>query len=152
MKTDQYLLEHGVKFKKHEHLPAYTAQEIAAEEHVSGNRVAKTVIVRAGGEYVMCVLPASFKLDFDKVADILGAGEVTLADETELAELFPDVEVGAEPPFGIFYDMPTLVDTHLAKQDEILFGAQTHRQAISMRFEDYNELAKPTVADIAVHG
>jgi len=151
MKTDQFLIERGVRFRKHEHLPAYTAQEVAAEEHISGHKVAKTVIVRAGEEYAMCVLSASFKLDFDKVAKALGAKHVTLADETEMAELFPDVEIGAEPPFGIFYDMPTVVDARLAELDEITFQAQTHREAISMSFADYSELVRPMIADISMH-
>ena len=151
MKISSYLKEQGVYFSMHEHPPAYTAQEVAAEEHVSGNILAKTVIVHAGDGYAMLVLPASYKLDMRKAAKALGAKKVRLADETELAKLFPDSEVGAEPPFGNLYQLPTLVDEHLAADEEIVFQAGSHRQAIRMKYADYAALVQPKTADLAVH-
>ena len=151
MNIGQYLTEQGVAFKTHEHPPAYTAQEMAANEHVSGNKTAKAVLVRTDEAFTMCVLPASYRLDLDKVAEVTGAENVRLADEVELARVFPDVEVGAEPPFGILYDIDTVVDRHLASQDDILFQAGTHRSAIQMSYADYESLVKPTVASLAVH-
>ena len=151
MKINDFLKERGVHFSVHEHPPTYTAQEVAAEEHISGDMLAKAVIVKAGDEHVMCVLSASYKLDMDKVADFLGVKSVRLADEGEMAELFPDVEVGSEPPFGNLYDLTTLVDEHLTADDEIVFQAGSHRQVIRMTYADYAGLAKPEVADLAVH-
>ena len=149
MKISEYLKDKGVYFTLHEHPPAYTAQEVAAEEHVSGKIIAKTVVVRADESYVMCVLPASYKLDMEKAAKAISAKKVRLADETEMAKVFPDVEVGAEPPFGNLYELTTLVDKHLAESDEIVFPAGSHRQAVRMKYADYESLAQPKVADLA---
>jgi len=151
MDIGQYLRDHGVAFEVHEHPPAYTAQEVAAEEHVSGNILAKTVLVHADDSYALCVLPASFKLDMAKVAEAAKARSIRLADEQELAKVFPDVEVGAEPPFGSLYNLLTLVDEHLASQQEMVFQAGTHRDAIRMKYADYASLVQPVVADLAVH-
>ncbi|MFW6132324.1 MAG: aminoacyl-tRNA deacylase [Planctomycetota bacterium] len=151
MKIQDYLSQQGVAFKVHEHPPAYTAQEVAAEEHVSGDLLAKAVVVRGEKGYVVCVLPASYKLDLKRAAEALGEKEVRLADESELAELFPDAEVGAEPPVGKLYDLPTLVERQLTADDEIVFQAGTHRQTIRMKYADYEKVADPQVADIAVH-
>ena len=151
MKIQDYLKEQGVAFKVHEHPPAYTAQEVAAEEHVSGNILAKAVAIKTSKGFAMCVLPASYKLDMKKVAKALKARKARLADEDEMAKLFADVEVGAEPPFGNLYELPTVVDEHLAADEEIVFQAGTHRHAIRMKYADYATLAKPTVADVAVH-
>lgn len=151
MNLGEYLKEKGIPFESYEHLPAYTAQEVAAEEHISGNLIAKAVVVHADGQYALCALPASYKLDMGKVAKALKAKTVRLADEGEMAELFPDVEVGAEPPMGQLWNLPTLVDRHLAGYEEIVFQAGTHRQAIRMRYSDYESLTKPQVADLAVH-
>jgi len=151
MDIGKYLSEQGVSFETHEHPPAYTAQEVAAEEHVSGNIMAKPVLVRSPDGYVLCVLPASYKLDMAKVAKAAKVKKVKLADETELAKVFPDIEVGAEPPFGNLYDLPTLVDAHLANDEEIVFQAGTHRLAIRMKYADYTSLVQPVVADLAVH-
>jgi len=152
MKIAEFLKDKAVNFEQHEHVPAYTAQEIAAEEHVSGNLLAKAVVVSGGDKgYAMCVLPASYKLDMEKVAKTLKAKGVRLADETELARLFPDSEVGAEPPFGNLYNMTTLVDEHLAEDDEIVFQAGTHRNSIRMKYGDYAKLVSPKVVDLAIH-
>ena len=95
MDVEKFLKEAGVEYEKHEHPVAYTAQELAAKEHVSGHTVAKSVAVYADGRCVLCVLPASCNIDLDRLAEGLGATQCLLADETDLAGLFPDVEVGA---------------------------------------------------------
>jgi Ala-tRNA(Pro) deacylase len=150
MKIAEYLAEKKVPYSTHQHMTAYTAQEVAAEEHVSGNIVAKAVVVRAGTEYVLCVLPASCKLDMRKVAKAVGAKEPQLADEQEMAQLFPDTEVGAEPPFGNLYNLSTFLDQHLAADEDIVFQAGTHRDTVRMKMTDYMSLARPKVMDLAV--
>ncbi len=151
MKIQEYLKQQGTAFEVHEHTPAYTAQELAAAEHVSGDMLAKPVVVNADGKYAICVLPASYKLDLDKVGAVMKASDVRLADEREMVKLFPDADVGAEPPFGNLYDLPTLVDQHIADDQEIVFQAGTHCHTIQMKYDDYAALAEPVVADIAMH-
>ena len=151
MKIAEFLKERAVGFEPHQHSPAYTAQEVAAEEHVSGNLLAKAVVTKGDKGFAMCVLPASFKLDMKKVSAVLKDRNLRLADETELAKLFPDTEVGAEPPFGNLYNMTTLVDKHLAADNEIVFQAGTHRDAIRMKYADYAKLVNPKVTDLALH-
>jgi len=151
MKIEEFLKKNKVAFEVREHEPAYTAQEVAAEEHVTGNMMAKAVVVHTKDGFAMCVLPASYKLDMKKVAKAIKSRKVRLADEKELAELFPDVEVGAEPPFGNLYNLQTLVDEHLSAYDEIMFQADSHRRAVKIKYDAYANLVQPTVADIAVH-
>lgn len=150
MKIQDYLQQEGVQYEVHQHSPAYTAQEVAAEEHVSGKLLAKPVIVRTDSGFAMCVLDASHKLDMSKVIKVLSAKSARLADESEMATLFPDSEVGAEPPFGNLYDLPTIVDTLLARDGDIVFQAGTHSQTIRMRYESFASVANPQVADLAM--
>ena len=150
MNIHEYLRQNNIEFSLHEHVPAYTAQTLAAEEHVTGHSVAKVVIVKADDAFYMCVLPAPRMLDVTKVARAVGAKAVRLADEKQIALLFPDVEVGAEPPFGNLYNLPTLVDKRLAERGEIVFQGGSHMEAVRMKFADYARLAQPKVAEIAV--
>ena len=150
MKIQEYLRQSGVSFETHEHMPAYTAQEVAAAEHVSGKQLAKTVVINSSKGYAMCVLPAHQKLDMDKAARLLNTSGISLADEKEMAGLFADSEVGAEPPFGGLYDLPTLVDQQLTCCEEIVFQAGDHRHTIRLRYEDYSHLANPIVGDLVV--
>ncbi len=151
MDIEKYLTEAGVKYTLLKHPEAYTAQEVAAEEHVSGDMVAKSVLVHAGDKPALCVLPASCKIDLGKLSDALKVKKCRLAEEAELGKLFPDVEIGAEPPFGKPYGVETLVDTRLSQCRKITFVAGTHRQAVQVTYDDYAALAEAKVLDFALH-
>lgn len=141
----EFLDTNRVKYIKIEHSPAYTAQEIAATAHIPGKELAKSVIVKLDGQMVMAVLPADHRIDFDKLREVSGAGKVTLADESEFSELFPDCSLGAMPPFGNLYGMDVLVDESLTKGDKIAFNACTHTELIRLSYRDFAALVKPKI-------
>lgn len=149
MKILDYLSAERVDFEVRHHPLRYTALEEAAAEHLPGRMFAKTVIVAVDGEYAMLVLPAACRVDLDKVARLLG-GEPRMASEGELAELFSDCELGAEPPFGSRYGLRTFVDEHLAQQPTIAFRAGSHREVIIVRWDDYARLEWPRVTQLAL--
>lgn len=140
-----------VPYELQQHSIAYTAQQVAASEHISGRLVAKVVIVLANGGPVLLALPASSRVDFERVKQVLHARDVRLADETEVAPLFPDCEVGAMPPFGSLYELPVVVDQHLADDERIVFPVGTHTETMRLRYDDFARLVKPVVADVAHH-
>ncbi len=142
--------ELGVQYRVTPHHLAYTAQEVAMTEHISGYDVAKVVIVIADQSPVMTVLPAPHRVDLEKVRHILGAKTARLATEKEFEELFPDCEVGAMPPFGNLYGIPVCVDRSLAFDPEITFNAGTHRETMTMAYADFERLARPRVVDISI--
>jgi Ala-tRNA(Pro) deacylase len=142
---------HKVPYSVHSHPHAYTAQEIAALQHVKGRRLAKVVMAKADGRMVMLVLPADHRVDFGKLRAVLGAQEVRLAQEAEFQGLFPGCEVGAMPPFGNLYGLPLYTDRVLEKDEEIVFNAGTHTLTAKVAWRDYLGLVKPVVADFAVH-
>jgi len=151
MNVEEHLKKNNVSYEVLKHPPAYTSQESAHEQHVSGKMVAKAVLVKAGKEDAMCVLPAHLKLDMSKAAKALRCKRVCLVDEAELARVFPDAEVGAEPPFGNLYDLRTVVDERLAAREQIVCRAGSHDRSIRLRYEDYAKLVQPDVADISAH-
>ena len=131
------------------HPKAFTAQELAAIEHVKGRSHAKVVMIKADGQLLMTVLPADHRVDLEKLTNMLGR-PAALAVEADFKELFPDCAVGAMPPFGHLYDVTTYLDQSLNGADNIVFEAGTHSDAIKISFADYERLAKPNVADFAV--
>ena len=151
MQITEYLDQKKVKYQVCSHRPAFTAQQIAAEEHVSGMDVAKPVIVQADGKYYMCVLPACCKVDLEMLRGHLSAGEVQLADEKEMAKLFPDCELGAEPPFGNLFNLPTIMDDTLGKDGFIVCQSGKHDQAVRMNLKDYEKLVHPKVVHFSYH-
>lgn len=150
-KLKEFLTKSRVKFEALRHKEAFTAQEVAAAQHVPGDEMAKVVIVKAGSKMGMLVLSATHKVDFKKVKQILGTGEVRLATENEFKNAFPDCEVGAMPPFGSFYNMPVLADRSLGKSKEIIFRAGSHKDTVRMKLEDYAKLEKPVIVEFSTH-
>jgi Ala-tRNA(Pro) deacylase len=149
MKVNEFLDRSGVHYEVSQHVSVFTAQRMAAVEHEPGRFVAKPVIVKADGRYLMCVLPASHRVDLAKLKSQLAAQSVELAQESEIAELFPDCDVGAEPPLGNLHGLPTLMDRALELDDHILFQGGTHEVAIRMRMADYRQIVEPKVLDFS---
>lgn len=144
-----FLNEGKVRYEILHHPEAFTAQELAAIEHVKGRSHAKVVMVKTDTELLMTVLPADHRVDLEKLNKAAGQ-QIALAGETEFKELFPDCALGAMPPFGHLYGVTTYLDQSLTGADNIVFEAGTHSDAIKMGFADYERLAKPQVADFAI--
>jgi Ala-tRNA(Pro) deacylase len=145
----EYLREHEVPFLLRQHTPAFTAQEVADSEHIPGKIVAKVVVVFADDRLALLVLPAPSQVDFSRVARVLGAKTVRLADEVEFATAFSDCEVGAMPPFGNLYGLPVYVDERLAADKMIVFPVGTHTETMSLKYADFQRLVKPTIGGLA---
>ena len=70
----------------------------------------------------------------------LGEERIEMGTEEEMDRLFPDCERGAIPPFGSVYHLPTLVDESLAEDEQIVFEAHNHEEAIRMAYRDFEAL------------
>ena len=127
------------------HPQAFTAQEVAHSLHVSGKRLAKTVILDADGRLVMAVLPASHRLIMPELKAALEVRRLEMLPESELAKIFPDCDLGAIPPFGNLYGIEMWVDRTVEESGELVFTAGTHVDAVRMKYSDYAELVKPHV-------
>ena len=148
---EAYLRESKVPFQVQHHAVAYTAQEVAAAEHIPGRMLAKVVMVLGDGKLAMFVLPAPARVDLERVAAVLGVKKARLANEDEFTDRFPGCEIGAMPPFGNLYDLPVYVDKSLAEDETIVFEAGTHTDTMSMKYADYERLAQPKAAEFARH-
>jgi Ala-tRNA(Pro) deacylase len=142
MRLDEFLSRNHVSFERLRHPSTYTANRIAQSLHVPGRKMAKSVLIRTNHGYMLVVLPASCRIDMDRLRQELGEPEIELATEDEIEQLFDDCERGAMPPFGSLYHLPTVVDDTLA-QDEIVFEGQDHDEAMRMAYKDYETIEHP---------
>jgi Ala-tRNA(Pro) deacylase len=133
------------------HVPARSAQYAAAVLHVAGKEVAKTVALRSGTQVLLAVLPASYYVNLGKLATAVGA-PVEILSEADCFKLFPDCQPGAIPPFGELYGLPVYLDTVLAEDPEIIFGAGTLSDCIRMGNADFVHLVKPRICSFADKG
>lgn len=150
-KLRDFLDANDIKYLVISHSLAYTAQGIAAQAHVSGKKLAKTVVVKIDGILAMAVVPASEHVDLDRLRKLTGAQVVEVASEREFKNAFADCETGAMPPFGNLYDMAVYADASLAENEEITFNAGTHRELMRMGWDDLVRLVSPTISLITHH-
>jgi len=143
-RVKEYLEENRIPYTHCTHRLAYTAQEVAAAQHVPGREMAKTIVMRADERFVLVILPAVRKIDIKALRDELPFKHVELASEKEFAALFPDSELGAMVPFGNLYNLPVYVDQSLSVDDNIVFNAGTHVDTIKMKYHDFERLVRPT--------
>jgi Ala-tRNA(Pro) deacylase len=116
--VQRHLDDCGIDYEVVEHARTLSSSRTAQVSHVSGDRLAKAVVLRSEGGFTMIVLPASRHLRLGALQDYLDR-PVGLATEKEVAQLFNDCELGAVPPVGKAYGMEMIVDDSLNEQTEV---------------------------------
>ena len=144
-----YLDENGVDYEVVEHPERFTAAAEARAAGVGPDHAAKDVVLRTGDAYVLAVIPASERLDFDKARQLLdGEQSPRLATEDEIAADFPEFEIGALPPFGPIHDIPEIVDHRLLDHDRVLCAGGDRRHSLSIDPNEIVRIADARVADL----
>lgn len=132
------------------HPPAFTAPELSQVAHIPGRRSAKVVICIADTQPVQAVLPAHYSVDLEALRELVGSASLRLAREAEIADLYPEFEVGAMPPFGMMYGHRVFVERCFVGEPELVFNAGTHTDSLCMHYADFADIVRPTVGTFGV--
>jgi Ala-tRNA(Pro) deacylase len=151
MNTPQFLKQHHAAFEIVPHGEAFGASRVAQATATAGLEVAKSVLLRVnhGYRYVIAVLPSTHRVDLEALSRFFGGAQVQLATEAEVGQRCPDCEFGVLSPFGSQYGAETLVDKSLTQDEQILFEASTHHEAIRMKYAEFYNIEHPTIAQFA---
>lgn len=136
---EKYLQKQGVDYDIMAHPRSYTSMDTAQVSHVPGDHLAKSVLLRDAQGYLVAVVPATHRLDLDRLGRLLDR-PVQLATETEVGALFGDCEFGAIPPCGTAYGLETVVDDALIRQREIWFEAGDHEELVRVDGAEFDAL------------
>ena len=134
-----YLEQAGIQPEVLTHPHSPSASRSAEASHVSGNRVAKAVLLKHETGYLLAVLPASRHLRLDAVEALTGRS-LTLAAEDEIGRAFPDCELGAVPPVGVAYGLPAVIDDSLVEESEIYLEGGDHTTLVRVTRAEFAEL------------
>jgi Ala-tRNA(Pro) deacylase len=119
--------------------------------HISGDRVAKGIVLRRNGGYMLAVMPASHHLDLSELSARFGDG-VEMANETEIHRLFADCAYGAVPAVGACYGLDLIVDDSIEKQPEIYIEAGDHETLLHLSHAQFARLmANALHGRVSVH-
>jgi Ala-tRNA(Pro) deacylase len=125
------------EFVTHPHTPS--ASRAAQASHVSGDRVAKAVLLKDETGYLLAVLPASHHLNLEAIRAFTGRS-LTMAAEEEIGRTFHDCDIGAVPPIGTAYGLPVVVDDSLARESEIYLEGGDHTTLLRVTRNEFTEL------------
>jgi len=137
--VQRYLADCDIDYEVVEHARTMSSSRTAEVGHVSGDRLAKAVVLKSEGGFTMAVLPASCHLRLGEIQDYLDR-LVGLATEKEVGQLFDDCELGAIPPFGKPYGMDMIVDDSLNEQPDVYFEAGDHMSLIHVNAMAFQRL------------
>jgi len=142
--------EQGIAYELLPHEHTESATDEATALGLSPDEVAKTLIVATPGGYVRAVIPASQRIDLNKLREIHPGArkKVHLASEDDLARDYPDFELGAVPPLGGLRQDPVVVDSRLAALDSVVLEAGSHEESVRLAASDLVRAAGAEVADI----
>jgi Ala-tRNA(Pro) deacylase len=135
----------------YEVIPHRRTETAAAEARALGidpAEVAKTLVLVTNEGFVRAVLPATERIDLDKVRGVLDCDELQLATELVLAGAYPDFELGAVPPVAGVENDRVVVDRRVSETASMVFEAGTHEHSVRLSTADLITLAGATIADI----
>jgi len=124
-------LDRNVTYEVLTHDPTMSSSRTAQACHVSGERLAKAIVLRHDGRYLLAVLPASHHVNLADLKTQVG-DDVDLADEEEIRKLFPDCALGAIPPVGECYELDVIIDDSLQAQPDVYLEGGDHTTLVHL--------------------
>ena len=131
-----YLHDQAIPYALLPHPRTPSAHDTLATVPIPAERLAKAVVLADDNGCVMAVVPASRFVNVKTLGRKLKR-DLRLVEEYRLRDLFCDCELGAIPPLGPAYGLPTVVDEHLVGQPEVYFEAGDHEELIRVSGEAF---------------
>jgi len=139
-----YLEGLNISYELISHKHSTFSTQTAELSHVSGNSLAKSILLKDEVGRVMAIIPASRMLIIDELNRYLGRN-LQLCQENDLNKLFVDCERGAIPALGKAYGIETITDESLHDCDDIYFEAGNHTELIHMSGVDFRHLNRDSL-------
>ncbi len=125
---------------RHHH--SSTSLGAARTAHVDPAELAKAVVLKDQIGPLLAVVPASERLDLDRLRETLRRPGLDFLPEEQLDALFFDCDKGAIPPLGPDYRVPTVVDTRLRDAANVYFEAGDHEDLVHVNQTSFRALMR----------
>ena len=134
-----YLAAENIQYEEIPHEFSMSSNRTAEACHISGDRLAKGIVLRRDGEYMLAVMPASHHLRLSELRTKLG-DNVHMADKTEINRLFSDCAHGAVPAVGKCYGLDIIVDDSIQAQPDVYLEGGDHTTLIHISQAQFSRL------------
>jgi Ala-tRNA(Pro) deacylase len=137
-----FLDKKGAKYEVISHRKVFTAFDKAKTLKLPEKMVAKTLVVKFNTSFAVVLIPAGKNLDkkkFKKVIDSYlkkkgekQAKKIDFAKEAWIKKNLKGAKVGAVPPFGNLWKLPTFLDKSLVNNQKIVVSAGDYSWSIKI--------------------
>ncbi len=133
----KFLEKAKVKYEPIEHRTVYTAYDKAQTLRLPEKMIGKTLVLKinppAGGKNLAVVLiPANKNLDKNKFRKIAKVKKADFVSEKLMKNKFKGVKVGAIPPFGNLWRLPTFIEKSLLQNPKIIVNGGNYNWSIKI--------------------
>ncbi len=135
----KYLEDHGIEYDVLTHTQTSYSSGTAAASHVSGDCLAKGVVVKRDKGYLLAIVPASSRVELEELGRWLKQ-PVEMATEEEISALFQDCDMGAVPPVGDAYGLRAVVDESLDGHEDVYLEGGDHRTLVHLSGTQFHRL------------
>ncbi len=135
-KIIQLLENNKIQYQALEHEPTPTCEDSARVRGTSMDQGAKALICFGDKKPILIILPCSHKLNVKVFKSLFGVKDLRFATPQEVENL-TGLQIGAIPPFGHLFDIPTYVEQNLGINKVIAFNAGDSRRSVIMSYLDY---------------
>lgn len=131
-KIIKFLDKSKIKYEIIKHRTVYTAFDKAATLRVKPNLIGKTLVVKSDSDLAIVLIPANKNLDKDKFKKSAKAKKADFASERLIKNKLKGVKVGAIPPLGELWKLPTFMDRGLFNNPKIIINSGDYNFSIKI--------------------
>ena len=131
-----------VKYEEIEHKTVYTAFDKSQTLGVPEKTIGKTLVVKINGDFGLALLWANKNLDKMKLKKVVNkwrkknnqkpVKKVAFATESWMKKNLKGIKIGATPPFGNLWGLPTFADKSLLKNRKIIVNGGDYNWSIEI--------------------
>jgi len=149
-KIIDFFKEKNAKFKLIEHEPVFTSKQAASVRGADLSEGVKALVLKSNdSKFILACLPGDKKIDFKKLADLIGVKKLSLAPPSEVLNK-TGCEVGSVSPIGVIYPLETFFDKNILEKDSVEFNVGMHTRSVRMNPKDLVEILNPRIEDFSI--
>jgi Cys-tRNA(Pro)/Cys-tRNA(Cys) deacylase len=127
------------------------ADQAAADLGVEPERMLKTLVAKAGEEFVFALVPATSELSLKKLAAAAGAKHAAMAQPRD-AERATGYQVGGISPLGSRRPLRAFLDSGAERFERVCLNAGNRGHIVEVAAVDLVRLTGATVCDLRAAG
>ncbi len=131
-KITNFLDKNKAKYEVLKHRTVYTAFDKATTLRIAPKIIGKTLVVKLDKNQVLVLIPANKNLDKQNLKKITKAKSLDFIKEAWMKKNLKGIKIGAIPPLGTLWKIPTFADRGLVQNPKIIVNSGDYNFSIKI--------------------